>query len=255
MVSVPVRRCLYALHFLSGSWVDSHTLENDSTSLGMVKSLRIAIIPTRLGRLCLKGVVRAGKNCVCGNESGSTVACRRVPSWRGCTRSTSMRFTGTCLDESGVSWRWTLRRMSFGSRSRALQHARVQRQPAAVFGLDFAGNVRVEASAVRTEPGCRSEPFQMRQHSLDGHIVRFGEPGVSGERPQHTERLWCRNGRVESGDGADHLAVGESAVLQRETELKIADRIVPRQQTLQCFRGHSSMEAKEVGLLPGPLPG
>lgn len=52
MVSVPVRRCLYAVYFLSGSWVDSHTLENDSTSLGMVKSLRIAIIiPTRLGML------------------------------------------------------------------------------------------------------------------------------------------------------------------------------------------------------------
>lgn len=83
------------LPLLSGSWVDSHTLENDSESLGMVKSLRIAIIPTRLGRLCLNGVVRAGKNGVCGNESGSTVACRRVPSWRGCTRSTSMRFTGT----------------------------------------------------------------------------------------------------------------------------------------------------------------
>jgi len=87
----------------------------------------------------------------------------------------------------------------------ALQHSRVQHQPAAILGLDLARDdemgvqlrvigptgrlaepthdqalgVGMEPAAVGTDAGGRSEPFQMRQHSLDGHIVRFREPLVA----------------------------------------------------------------------------
>ena len=44
-------------------------------------------------------------------------------------------------------------------------------------------------------------------------------------------------------------------VLQRETELDIADRVMPGEQTLERFGGDGATEAEEVGLLAGPLPG
>jgi hypothetical protein len=95
-------------------------------------------------------------------------------------------------------------------------------------GHDQPLRVGVQAAAVGADAGGRAEPFKMRQHSLDGDIVRFREARVTGQRPQHAQRLRGRYGRVETGDGADRLAVGECAVFQRETELDIADRVVPR---------------------------
>ena len=95
----------------------------------------------------------------------------------------------------------------------------------------------------------------MRQHCLDRDIVRFGKTRITGERPQHAQRLRRRHRRVKPSHSTDHLAVGQRAVLQRETQLDTRHRVSPGQQTLERPGGDRAIQSEQDGLLAGPLPG
>ena len=98
---------------------------------------------------------------------------------------------------------------------------------------------------VVADPSGRPEPLKVRQRRRDGDIVCFEVAAVAGQRPQHAQRLGCRERGVEPGDRLHHPTIGDLAILQRVAELCPRDWVAARQQSFQrrSFDGAGQAEA------------
>ena len=113
---------------------------------------------------------------------------------------------------------------------------------------------------VVADPSGRPEPLKVRQRRRDGDIVCFEVAAIAGQRPQHAQRLGCRERGVEPGDRLHHPTIGDLAILQRVAELCPRDWVAARQQSFQrrSFDGAGQAEAGCLAVpstLPAPRPG
>ena len=128
-----------------------------------------------------------------------------------------------------------------GTARRLAEHR--HRQPA---GLGM------QAAAVGTDARRRRVLLDHRHRCSDCGVVAFGEGVVTGEAPQHRQRLRRRERRVVAGDSSDGVAVLVEAIHQLATEEHAGGRVQARQERFEGLGRHLTGQAESRRLGPGP---
>ena len=159
-----------------------------------------------------------------------------------------------------------------------LQRQRIQRQPTPIRRLDLRGDhhmgveLRVISPARRLTEHCHRQPTGLgmqtcavgadtrrrrvlldhRHRRGDCDVMALGETFVTGEAPQHRQRLRCRQRRVVPGDRSDRVAVLVDTIRQLAPEEHAGVGVVARQECFEAFGRHLARQAESPSLGPGP---
>ena len=112
--------------------------------------------------------------------------------------------------------------------------------------------LRVQPAAVGADAGRRRVLLDHRHRCVHRDVMALGETFVTGEAPQHRQRLRCRQRRVVPGDRSNRLAVLVDTIDKLATEEHAGVGVVARQERFEGFGRHLARQAESRCLGPGP---